>query len=211
MGKRLLTLALVLLAPAVAWAQGRVGSRAVEGQIKPSLGVTFGGGTSFFDLEKAAGHPKLAFGVNGVLLGDVIGIEGDFGRTPGYFEYGETSPGALPLVAGSSVTTLTGGLVVAMPRHLTEYTLRPYFVVGAGLMRVRIDHVGVGDTFTVASNLPALEIGGGVTAFFTDRIGVSWDIRHFGSFGNKIEVIPNSFGPEQLSFWRASMALAIRY
>ena len=62
---------------------------------------------------------------------------------------------------------------------------------------------------TVSRNLAALDIGGGVTGFFTNRIGVSWDVRYFRSIGagdnNGL-----SFGNEQLSFWRATMAGVVR-
>src|SRR5213083_193155 len=114
----LLALALLLVRP---------GSASAEWQIRPLLGVTFAGGTTFVDPEHAAGHPKIAIGVNGVLLGENIGIEGDFGRTPGFFQSGD-EPGGQQLVLGSSATTLTGSIVVALPRRLTQYTLRPYFV-----------------------------------------------------------------------------------
>src|SRR5438105_765782 len=107
-------LAVVLLACSAAPA-------AAEWQIKPFVGVTGGGETTLVDLEKAAGSPRFAFGVSGVLLGDVFGIESDLSRTPGFFQRGDQQ-----LVVQSSVTTLTGNIVVAFPRHLTEYTLRPY-------------------------------------------------------------------------------------
>ena len=191
----LLALALLLLRPALASA---------EWQFKPFLGVTFGGDTTLVDLEHAAGHPKLAFGISSVLLGEVIGIEGDVGHTPSFFHYGDQH-----LVLQSSVTTLTGNMIIALPRHLTEYTLRPYFVGGAGLLLARSDDV-LG-ALHVASNLPAVDIGGGVTGFLTDRIGLSWDVRHFHSIHGKGEERGLSFGVERLSFWRANMALAIRY
>ena len=85
---------------------------------------------------RAAGSPNVVFGVNGALLGDVIGIDVDFGHAPGFFQSGDQE-----LVRGSSVTTLTGNVVIALPRRLTEYMLGPYFVVGAGLMHARIDDV----------------------------------------------------------------------
>ena len=48
----------------------------------------------------------------------------------------------------------------------------------------------------VSRTLAALDIGGGVTGFFTNRVGVSWDVRYFRSLGagdnNGI-----SFGNEQ--------------
>ena len=190
-----LTMAVLLLAPAYAWA---------EWQIKPFLGVTFGGVTTFVDFEQAAGNPNVVAGVSGVLLGEVVGIEADVSYAPGFFQSGDQH-----LVAGSSATTLTGNIVIAMPRRLVQYTLRPYFVGGLGLMHARITP-GLG-VLQVASTLPALDIGGGATGFLTDRIGLNWDVRRFGSFGGTDEGRGLSFGAEQLSFWRAIMAIAIRY
>jgi hypothetical protein len=173
-----------------------------EWQVKPFVGVTFGGGTTFVDLEHAAGHPKPAVGVSGVLLGDVFGIEADFGRAPGFFEQGGQH-----LVLDTSATTLTGNIVVAMPRHLVEYTLRPYFVGGAGVMAVHIDDA-LGNPF-ISRSLQAMDLGGGVTGFLTNRIGVSWDVRYFRSIDRTFES-GLSLASEQLSFWRANMAVAIR-
>ncbi len=55
-----------------------------------------------------------------------------------------------------------------------------------------------------------MDIGGGVTGFLSKRIGLGWDVRYFRSLGTG-EERGQSFGPEQLSFWRANMAVAIRY
>ena len=192
---------------ALVWLAIAPGRASAEWQLKPFLGATFGGGTTFVDLEEASGHPNLAVGIGGVLLGDVIGVEVDLGRAPGFFQYGDRP---LPLVVKSSATTLTGNVVVALPRRIAEFTLRPYFAGGAGLMHVRIDDfLGV---FNVATTLPAMDVGGGVTGFLTNWLGVNWDVRYFRSMGGPDERRAGiSLGPEQLSFWRANMGLAIRY
>ena len=56
-----------------------------------------------------------------------------------------------------------------------------------------------------------MDVGGGVNGFLSERVGLSWEARYFRSVGGKplrgFSVDP---GPEQLSFWRASMALVIR-
>jgi hypothetical protein len=186
-------------------------SASAEWQIKPFLGVTFSGGTTFVDYEHAAGHPNVAIGVSGMWLGDIFGIEADFGRSPGFFERGDQGllTGVSPqgLVTNTSVTTLTGNVVVALPRRLVEYTLRPYFAGGAGAMFVHIDDFA-GNPF-VARSLQAMDLGGGVTGFFTNRIGVSWDVRYFRSIDRTFES-GLSLSSEQLSFWRANMAVAIR-
>ena len=189
----LVAVAFVLLRPAQASA---------EWQLKPFLGLTAGGGTTFFDSEQAAGRPNVVVGATGVLLGEVIGIDGDISFSPGFFQSGDRP---MPLVSRSSVTTFTGNIVVALPRRMTEYTLRPYFVGGGGLMHVDIEDVS--GIFPQASNLGTVDIGGGVTGFLTDRVGISWEVRRFSSARGK----PNLTGdPEQLSFWRANMSLAVR-
>lgn len=198
---RVALLALALLLSAPTWASA-------EWQIKPFLGLTLGGGTTLVDLENAAGDKKLATGVSGTFLGEVLGIEADVGHTYGFFESGNQD-----FVLRSGVTTVAGNVVIAMPRRLTEYTLRPYVVGGAGLIRARIDYIAPGqggelDTLQIRSHLPALDIGGGVVGFLSDRIGIGWDARYFKSVsrtGNGL-----SIGAEQLSFWRVNMALVVR-
>lgn len=188
-----LALTLLLFRPAPARA---------EWQLRPFLGVTFGGRTTFFAVEPAAGDPNLVIGFNSVLLGELLGIDADVGYAPGFFQ-----SGGQHLFTRSSVTTLTGNVVIALPRHLTEFTLRPYFVGGAGVMQASINDPS--KVLSVSSTLPAVDLGGGVTGFLSDRIGVSWDVRHFRSFGGTARNL--SFGREQLSFWRANMALVFRY
>jgi len=177
---------------------------AAEWQIKPFIGVTYGGGTTFIDPDHAVGHANPAIGVSGMLLGDMFGIEADFGHAPGFFQRGDQQP---ILVLDSSATTLTGNIIVALPRRLAEYTLRPYFVGGAGFIAVRIDDA-LGNSFNSRS-LQAMDLGGGVTGFLTKRIGVSWDVRYFRSVDRTFES-GLSLSSEQLSFWRANMAVAIR-
>ena len=193
MRARWLALAILFISPA---------PTAAEWQIKPFVGLTFGGGTTFVDLEHAAGRPNPAVGVTGAVLGEVFGLEADLGRAPGFFQ-----SGGHQLVLRSSVTTFTGNIIIALPRRLTEYTLRPYFVGGAGLMRAHSEPP-LGE-LRVSSTLPAMDFGGGATGFLTDRVGLNWDIRRFRSFSGKLSGV--SVEKEQLSFWRASMAVAIRY
>ena len=174
-----------------------------EWHIKPFLGVTWGGSTTFVDFEQAAGTLNPAIGASAGWLGEVIGLEADVGHLPGFFQTGDNE-----LVQRSRVTTMTGNVVLALPRRLSEYTLRPYVVGGGGAMRVRIDDRG---DLPAASTIAALDVGGGVTGFLTERVGLNWDVRRFWSIAGTDREQGLSFGPEQLSFWRASMALAFRY
>ena len=193
-----LVLALSVLAPVQASA---------DWQIRPFIGFTFGGVTTFVDPEDAIGSQQPVVGISGGWLGEVFGIEGDFGRAPGFFQT-DAAPEDVRLVS-SGVTTLTGNVVVALPRRLAGYGLRPYFSGGAGLMHV--DIVGRFQIVDLHRTLPALSLGGGVTGFLSNNVGLNWDIRRLNTLRGEGETLGNSLGREQLSFWRATMAVALRY
>jgi hypothetical protein len=194
MRARSLALVLLLVHPAVA---------AAEWQLKPFAGLTFGGKTTFVDVENAVGKVNPVIGIGGLFQGEMFGVEGDLGRAPGYFESGNQR-----LLLSSHVTTLTGNVVVAVPKRLAEYSLRPYVVAGVGLMHVDIE--GRLGALNVSRTLPAMDVGGGATGFVNDRMGVTWEVRHFRSVGNGT-TRGVSVAREQLSFWRATMAVTLRY
>jgi hypothetical protein len=179
-----------------------------EWQVKPFVGLKFGGNTNLVgDLEFAAGRRKPIIGVSTAAIGEIVGLEADVAYVPGYFEgdrFGD--------VLRSSLTTVTGNIMVGLPRRMTEYTLRPYFVGGAGLLRAHSSN-SVPGLFELSRNLPAIDLGGGVTGFITPRTGVSWEVRHFRNIqgGAPAPGSTNDALTERLSFWRANMALAIRY
>lgn len=175
---------------------------AAEWQFKPFAGVTFGGTYSFLQLDQVEKDKKFTLGGSATWLGNFIGIEGEYGYIPGYFETDSQD-----LVLGSSVSTLTGNVVLTLPRKMTRYTLRPYAVSGVGLVRVAYtEEFGV---LTTSKSLGVFDVGGGVTGFVNDRIGLNWELRYFRSFGGD-EGSGLSFGREQISFWRATMGVAVR-
>jgi hypothetical protein len=178
---------------------------AADKQIRPFIGSAFGGATTYVDPDNVVGRPNLAWGVSMVTLGEVVGFDIDFADAPGFFE------GDQHLVLSGHVTTLTGNVVVAAPRRLTEYVLRPYAVGGFGLMRIhRDDYFSV---FTVNRVAPAFDLGGGVLMFLTNRIGTSLEMRRFQTFDRQSDEpgLTVNGGVERTSFWRVSVSLAIRY
>ena len=177
-----------------------------EWQVRPFIGFTFGGATNFVDPEGAIDSQNMVIGVSGGWLGEIFGVEGDFGRAPGFFQR-DSAPEALVLT--SAVTTLTGNVVIALPRAMAGYGLRPYFSGGAGLMHVAA--VGRFIPELHDRTLPALSLGGGVTGFVSESVGLSWDVRRLSSLRGEGETLGNSIGREYLSFWRATMAVALRY
>ena len=181
-------------------------------QIRPFFGATFNAGTSFFRppsnvTPTPADNPigkNLILGASAVFIGELFGIEADVGDVPGFFE-----SDASALVIDSRVTTVTGNFVIAAPARMTEYSLRPYVVAGGGLMRIRTTtSLNVLD---VSSYLPAFDVGAGVVGFLTNRVGVGWEVRRFQNIGGKSNTAGLTFGPEDLSFWRATMLFSFRY
>ena len=178
-------------------------AHAGDRQVRPFVGATFGAGTSFFTPNDSVGK-NLVIGASAVFIGEIFGVEADVGDVPGFFESDKSA-----LVIGSRVTTVTGNFVIAAPHKMTEYSLRPYVVAGGGLMRVRTTTSL--NLFDVSSFLPAFDVGAGVVGFLTNRVGVCWDVRRFQNIGGKSNTAGLTFGPEDLSFWRATMSVAFRY
>ena len=197
MRRRLLLATLFVLAP---------GAASAEWQVRPFIGFTFAGSTTFVNPEKGVEGQNPIYGVTGGWLGEIFGLEGDFGRSPGFFQ---SDDAPTELVSSSSVLTLMGNAVVALPRRMAEYGLRPYVSGGAGLMRV--NSISRLEILPTHRTLPAINIGGGVTGFLTHEIGLSWDVRRFSTRRGEGETVGNSFGEERLTFWRATMAVAVRY
>lgn len=194
-------------------------SARAEWHFKPFLGFSFEPSTTLEgDIEHAAGltlppdveskASNVIFGAGVVLLGDVFGVEGEWTQAPGFFQTRDQD-----LVTSSGVQTFTGSLVIAMPRRIAQYSLRPYFVAGAGLMRLR-SAPRLTAAIPIEDTLAAIDVGGGATGFFNERVGVGWDLRYLRSIGGEVTgdpIITTDGLAKQLSFWRANMALVLRY
>jgi hypothetical protein len=179
-------------------------ARAADKQIRPFIGATFAGNTSFVNPDRVSGQRNLIYGVSVASLGEIFGVDVDLADAPGFFEGGDQ------LIISSRVTTLTGNIVIAAPRRWTEYVLRPYLVGGGGLMRVHAeDYFNV---FPVNRVFPAFDVGGGVLMFMTNTLGASFEVRRFQNFYRQSNDPGLTFvGEERVSFWRAGISLAIRY
>jgi hypothetical protein len=174
-----------------------------EWQFKPFLGLTYSASTNLilYGSGTATIPKNVVYGMNVSVLGEIFGVEVDAARAPGFIPSGN-------LIVRSNLTTFTGNVVVALPRRLAEYTLRPYFVGGAGLMRPTTTE-SIAE-LSLARNMAAVDWGGGATGFLGRSIGVNWDLRHFRNInGRSVGTTDNAV--ERLSFWRATMALAVRY
>lgn len=195
-------------------------SAGAEWHFKPFLGFSFAPSTTLEgDIEHAAGltlppdvesqSSNVMFGAGVALLGDVFGVEGEWTQAPGFFQTRDQN-----FVTSSSAQTFTGSLVVAMPRRIAQYSLRPYLVAGGGIMRLHSTPTPTLPTAPIRDTLATIDMGGGATGFFNERVGVGWDLRYFRSVGGEETgdpLVTTDGLAKQLSFWRANMALVLRY
>ena len=190
------TIAFLLLAPNAALAQ-------TDLLFIPFVGGKFAGHTSIAIGQPTSGQKKITFGLSTSLLTDkFLGVEADLGQTPQFF-----GPGVGQLVSASVVTTLTGNVIVAVPKAITQESLRPYVVSGLGLIHARVTTTaGLLDT---EANLLGLDIGGGVIGFVSPRAGARFELRHFKNLTNDSRAV--TIGGTRLSFWRLTAGLVLRY
>jgi hypothetical protein len=190
-------LACVLASPAAA----------ADGVITPFVATTFAPDTNIVNLEPGAGSKKLTIGVSGgILTNGILGAEGSTSYTFGFFT------GEAPLTTvHSGLGTLMGDVLVAVPRSITHESLRPYFAAGMGLMHVSVEDIrGLESDFGVHRNFVTMDIGGGAIGFVNRRAGFRFDVRRFNSLTHETPIRP-LFGGSQLSFWRLSVGVIVRY
>ena len=172
----------------------------------PFAGMKFGGSTSIVDLELAAGKKKLVLGVAALKIDNrVIGFEAEFGNIAGYFG-NEDEAAERPLVKpGSYVNDLTGSLVFSLPPGATGGGLRPYAVVGAGLIHAEtLDYLEV---LQVRRTMPAINLGIGAIGLITTNVGVRFDVRHLRSLTNDA---PLGGAGRSISYTRFTIGLLLR-
>ncbi|MCC7007701.1 MAG: porin family protein [Acidobacteria bacterium] len=179
-------LAIVLVAALPAPAQAQT-------FLTPFAGATF---------AKDAPASKLTVGAALSFLGDVAGLELEVGYTPDFFD----ESGDVALVAGSNVTTAMASVLIA-PR-IADGRVRPYGVVGGGLLRTRLDDNDLFDRVT--TNDSGVNVGFGVMALFSEHAGVRGDFRYFRSLqdppGTNVDLALGKF-----DFWRATVGALLRF
>jgi hypothetical protein len=182
-----------------------------EWHLTPLVGFTFKGGTSIVDTEAAAAERHWLLGGSVTLIGEgPIGVESVFLYVPGFFERDEADvPAATGPVASRSLAWM-GNVVLATPRSFNEYGLRPFLSGGLGVLNAKVDYT-LAFPLPVHENLVAFNVGGGATGFFTDRVGVRFDVRYFRSLADEeLSDLPISIGTVRLRYWTASIGVVFR-
>lgn len=197
MTRGLILIAMLLAAPASAYA---------DFFVVPFAGIKFGGSTSIVDLELAAGNKKLVLGVAARKVDDgILGFEAEFANISGFFGNGDKSQ-TTPLVKGGNyVNDLTGSIVLSLPPGLTGGGLRPYAVIGGGLIHARSQDIY--DVITVRRTVGALNLGFGAVGMLTNNVGVRFDVRHLRSLTNDP---PTGGVGHSISYSRFTIGLMLR-
>lgn len=196
--RAVLTCLLLLAAPATARA---------DFFIVPFAGMKFGGSTSIVDLELAAGKKKLVLGIAALKIdARVIGFEVEFGNVSGYFSNEDLALEDPLMKPGSYVNDLTGSVVFSAPPGLTGGGLRPYAVVGGGMIHAEAEDFF--EIFQVRRTVPAITLGVGATGLITNNVGVRFDLRHLRSLTSNDPSIGDV--GRQIAYWRFTVGLMLR-
>ena len=137
-------------------------------------------------------------------VGGGFGFELDFGRT-------SEAVGSDAFADNSRVTMLMGNAVIGFPFG----RFRPYVVGGLGWLRKEI----LSDGATARSGGLGIDAGGGFLGFLSGSVGIRFDLRYvrsvtmsdFDTIRLPAVLDVSDFLIEDLSFWRASAGLAIRF
>jgi hypothetical protein len=191
-----------------------------EWHFTPLFGVTFGGSTTFVDLQHGTDKRHMNFGGAVSRFGEgVVGVEGIVIYTRHFFEFdGPRDPAdpVPPAIAKSYTLSAMGNVVLTVPKRWTEYFLRPYVSGGFGLLRaVSIDQPDVVQPtpfFPLTSNMPGYNIGGGAIGFLSQGTGLRFDVRyHAGLRRDPGKDAENVIGPDlHLRYMTAEIGLVIR-
>lgn len=168
----------------------------------PAVGGTFGGDT--FSRE----HPTFGAAV-AWRDEEAFGWEVDLWYSPEFFE-GVADGGLLFNGSGRVVTIMGNGLIGLG----SSARFQPYLTGGVGLMQMHVISDLGNELFDTTTYETGFNLGLGVMAFATDRVGVRGDMRYVRSFQNQVpswtqgtdlDVAPGNF-----DFWRATVGVTVR-
>ena len=167
-----------------------------QGFISPFIGYNFGGDAGCPEISGCEDR-NLNVGVSVGTMGRIFAFEEEFAYAKDFF--GE-SPGV-----SSNVLTLMSNVMIAPAIG----PVRPYFLVGAGLMKTHVE-LTAASLLDVSNNSFGWDIGGGVMGFFGDHVGIRGEIRYFHSFKD-LEILGIALPNTPLDFGRASAGLVLKF
>jgi hypothetical protein len=182
-------------------APGRVGA---EWHITPFTGVNFGGSAS--DESLAPGRDgqssSPAFGVTTGWKRGRFGADADLAYAPTFFD----DDGGF--VTKTSVLTFMGNGRFVLPLGMDE-SWQPFASGGLGIIRPNLGEPG--GLAEVDDAKFGWNVGGGVTGFLGDHVGVTGDVRYFRTMDDEDEVNPFAIDFSGFDFWRGSVGVTFRW
>jgi len=167
-----------------------------QGFIAPFAGYNFGGDAECPEIDNCDDkrlNAGLAFGK----LGAVFGFEQEFAYTKDFFG---SAPGL-----SSSVLTIMSSMMVAPKIPI----VRPYFVLGVGLIRTNVE-INVSDLLLGGGNNNfGWNVGGGIM-LGSQHVAVRGDIRFIHAFDD-FELLGIPLSDTDLDFGRASLGLFLSF
>lgn len=169
--------------------------------VAPYIGGQFDGAANMSFVAGAdADTQPWNVGVGGGWMKGWFGVEGDLAYYPKFFD---NSGGFL---TESSVMTLMGNARAMVP--LGE-RLQPFAVAGVGMITPNLSEPG--GLATVDDSKFGWNVGGGVTGFFTDRVGIQGDVRYFRGMDDEGAANPFGIDFDSFDFVRASVGVAFKW
>src|SRR5687767_12580078 len=188
--------------------------------LTPYFGVVFGGAANQFsvvDLDDEF-EQRLNLGVSvGYYSRGVLGFEFDYSMAPNFFQFTGGTGNFDLLDLDSSVQTVMGNVVLALPVGGTDGPFRPYISGGLGTIRTQLrSESDVFDDLT--SEDAGYNFGAGAHFLAKGRFGLRVDVRYFRGFEAIDDEDPvdnplfeQPFANEVFNFWRGTIGATFRF
>jgi opacity protein-like surface antigen len=181
---------ILLLLPVTAFGQA---------QLTLFVGGNFGGDTGVSLDESITDTSQLDFGARlGLFTGGLFSLEFEYGHTPNFYGKGT-------VFDSSSVRTFMGSLALGFPAG----PVRPYLVLGVGMIKRTVEYAPGQGPGSVTDSRAAYDIGGGLSIFFSQHVGINGDFRYFRNFtaGNVILDGAN----DKFNYARATIGVTFKF
>jgi opacity protein-like surface antigen len=177
----------------------------------PYLGLNFGGSANFGDVGDFEDNfeQKAVFGGSLAWMGaGAVGIEFDLGVSPNFFAI---TTGDEDFDFGdSNLTTFMVNAIIGAPiGGQSGPGVRPYVTGGVGIVK---SHISPTDFFDDLDSTDfGINLGGGLTGFFTDNVGIRGDIRYFRSLQDNEADDDFDLGLSSFHWWRGTVGVTFRF
>jgi outer membrane protein W len=188
--------------------------------LTPYIGGVFGGAANQFTFNDTDDEfeQRMNFGLSfGYYSKGIFGIEVDYSAAPNFFQFTGGTNNFDLFDLDSSVQTLMGNVVLALPVGGADGPFRPYVTAGLGSIRTQLrSESDVFDELT--SNDSGYNFGAGAHLLAAGRVGIRADVRYFRGFEAIDDEDPvdnplfeQPFANEVFNFWRGTIGVTFRF